>query len=61
MTFDENNDLDKVVTSIEAKLETLEEKREELRDQIDLKRAQIRELANTLSMVRGLEDQLAEE
>lgn len=53
-------DLDNVVESIEAKLETLEEKRKDLRHQIEVKRAQIRELTHTLSMVRDLEDQLAE-
>lgn len=53
-------DLDKVVESIEAKLETLEEKRGELGRQIEVKRAQIRELTHTLTMVRDLEDQIPE-
>ncbi|QDG49727.1 hypothetical protein FIV42_02935 [Persicimonas caeni] len=60
MASKKDRDLDKVVESIEAKLETLEEKREELRHQIEVKRAQIRELNHTLSMVRELEEQLAE-
>ncbi len=60
MASNQDADLDKVVHSIEAKLETLEEKREDLRHQIELKRAKIREITNTLSMVRELEDQLAE-
>lgn len=61
MTSNKDQELEKVVTSIEAKLKTLEQKREDLRDEIDLKRAQIRELTNTLTMVRELEDQLADE
>jgi chaperonin cofactor prefoldin len=61
MAFYEDNELDDVVSNIENKLETLEEKREQLHHQIEVKRAQIRELTNTLSMVRSLEDQLAEE
>lgn len=61
MASNQDPELDKVVANIETKLETLEEKREELRHQIDVKRAKIRELTNTLSMVRDLEDQLTEE
>jgi chromosome segregation ATPase len=58
MAVDQDKNLDKVVTSIEDKLGTLEAKREELRHEIEVKRAQIRELTKTLSMVRGLEEQL---
>lgn len=55
------NDLENVVASIEKKLETLEQKREELRRDIEVKRNQIREISHTLAMVRDLEEQLDEE
>lgn len=61
MASNQDPELDKVVANIETKLETLEEKREELRHQIEVKRAQIRELSNTLSRIRDLQEQLAEE
>ncbi len=55
-----DSDLDAVVTSIEAKLKALEQKRDHLRRDIDLKRAEIRDLTHTLTMVRDLEDRLDE-
>lgn len=61
MASQAHGELDDVVSSIEQKLETLEEKRDELRREIELKRAEIRDLTNTLKKVRALEDKLAGE
>lgn len=61
MSSQQDGSLEHVVENIEAKLGKLEEKRADIRHQIELKRAQIHKLNKTLEIMRDFEDQLDEE
>ena len=56
---DDNAAVERIVASIEKKLETLQSERQALGDRIQRKRAQIEELENTLDKLRAVEAKLS--
>lgn len=54
----EHQELKGVVERIEAKLERLEDEREDIKHKVDLKRAQVKEMENALESLRDLEKNL---
>jgi chromosome segregation ATPase len=53
-----SEELRAVVEMIEAKLERLEEEREQIKHKVDVKRAQVEELERALESLRDLETNL---
>ncbi|MFW5965976.1 MAG: hypothetical protein ACOCV2_00600 [Persicimonas sp.] len=58
MSSKQDDSLENIVESIEAKLSQLEEQRAEIRHQIELKQAQIRELNKAIEIMDDFENQL---
>jgi predicted RNase H-like nuclease (RuvC/YqgF family) len=54
----QNEELRNVVDRIEAKLERLEDEREQIKHKVELKRAQVQEMENALDSLRDLETNL---
>ena len=55
----DNEEMGGVIDDIEQKLEQLEDQREDLRREMDVKRAQIDKIEQTLKSLRRMQDRLA--
>lgn len=60
MSSKQNDSLEKIVDSIEEKLSRLEDERAEIRQKIELKQAQIRELNKAIEIMDDFENKLGE-